>query len=63
MDWLYGMNFTRATLAANSTIPVGRVMTLHLKCWLTGAGNQEFQTADYYELVLEIEKNGINSML
>lgn len=61
MDWLYGMNFTRAlSLAANSTIPVGRVMTPTLKMLVDRELEiKNFKPQDYYELVLEIEKNGI----
>ena len=61
MDWLYGMNFTRAlSLAANATIAVGRVMTPTLKL-LTDREKeiQNFKPEDFYEVVLELEKDNI----
>lgn len=60
MDWLYGMNFSRAlSLASNHNIPTGRVMTPTLKIIVDREHEiRNFKPEDYFELSLTLEKDG-----
>ncbi len=61
MDWLIGMNFTRATsLAMGETINIGRVVTPTLKIIVDRElAISGFKAETYYEAMLSLTKGGI----
>lgn len=61
MDWLYGMNFSRAlSIASNTTIAAGRVMTPTMKMIVQREKEiLGFKAENYYEVSLKLEMSGI----